>query len=36
MKLTGLNIDGFGVWKDLQLDQLSPGVTALHGAKRSG
>ncbi|MCA9233886.1 MAG: AAA family ATPase [Planctomycetales bacterium] len=36
MKLTDLDIDGFGVWHDLKLANLSPRVTAFYGANEAG
>jgi uncharacterized protein YhaN len=36
MKITDLEIDGFGVWSDLQLPNLSRGVTAFYGPNEAG
>jgi uncharacterized protein YhaN len=36
MKITDLEIDGFGVWHDLKLRNLSPRVTAFYGENEAG
>lgn len=36
MKLTDLHIDGFGVWNDLPLKQLSPRITVFYGPNEAG
>lgn len=36
MKITDVQIDGFGVWSDLQLDQLADGCTVLFGQNEAG
>ncbi|MCA9259048.1 MAG: AAA family ATPase, partial [Planctomycetales bacterium] len=36
MKITDLEIDGFGVWHDLKLTNLSPRVTTFYGANEAG
>ncbi len=36
MKITDLEIDGFGVWRDLKLADLSPRVTAFYGPNEAG
>ena len=36
MKITDIRIDGFGVWHDLKLTDLSPRVTAFYGANEAG
>ena len=36
MKITDVHIDGFGVWHDLQLDGISPQLTAFYGANEAG
>ena len=36
MKITDLEIDGFGVWRDLKLTDLSPRVTAFYGPNEAG
>jgi len=36
MKITDLEIDGFGVWHDLKLTNLSPRVTAFYGPNEAG
>jgi uncharacterized protein YhaN len=36
MKITDLEIDGFGVWHDLKLNNLSPRVTAIYGRNEAG
>jgi uncharacterized protein YhaN len=36
MKITDLEIDGFGVWHDLKLTGLAPRVTAFYGPNEAG
>jgi len=36
MKITDIKIDGFGVWHDLRLAQLSPQITIFYGANEAG
>jgi len=36
MKITDIRIDGFGVWNDLKLNNLSPRLTAFYGANEAG
>lgn len=36
MKITDIRIDGFGVWHDLKLRELSPRITAFYGANEAG
>jgi uncharacterized protein YhaN len=36
MKITDLEIDGFGVWHDLKLSNLSRRVTAIYGPNEAG
>lgn len=36
MRITDISVDGFGVWNDLDLTQLSPSVTVLHGLNEAG
>jgi len=36
MKITDVRIDGFGVWRELQLNDLSPRLTAFYGANEAG
>ncbi len=36
MKITDIQIDGFGVWHDLQLSNLSTRLTTFHGANEAG
>lgn len=36
MKITELNIDGFGVWRDLRLDGLADGVNVFYGPNEAG
>ena len=36
MKITDIKIDGFGVWRDLELQRLSPRLTAFYGANEAG
>ena len=36
MRITDIEIDGFGVWNDLKLKDLSPRVTAFHGLNEAG
>ncbi|TWT42712.1 AAA family ATPase [Botrimarina hoheduenensis] len=36
MKLTEINVEGFGVWNDLRLRQLSPEITVLYGPNEAG
>ncbi len=36
MKITDLRIDGFGIWSGLELEDVPPGITVLHGPNESG
>ncbi|MEO0531506.1 MAG: AAA family ATPase, partial [Planctomycetota bacterium] len=36
MKLTELHVNGFGVWHDLRLRDLSPEITVLYGPNEAG
>lgn len=36
MKLTEIQVDGFGVWHDLRMRELSPGVTVVYGPNEAG
>jgi len=36
MKITDIRIEGFGVWRDLKLQELSPQLTAFYGANEAG
>lgn len=36
MKLTDLHVDGFGVWHDLRLRELSPAITVFYGPNEAG
>ena len=36
MKISDIGIDGFGVWHDLKLKDLSPRLTAFYGANEAG
>lgn len=36
MKITDVQIDGFGVWSDLQLDQFADGCTVFFGQNEAG
>jgi uncharacterized protein YhaN len=36
MRITDIHIDGFGIWHDLKLQQLSPRLTAFYGANEAG
>lgn len=36
MKLTEIHVDGFGVWHDLRLRELSPSITVLYGPNEAG
>ena len=36
MKITDLNIEGFGVWHNLNLPDISPRLTAFYGANEAG
>lgn len=36
MKLTDITVDGFGVWNDLRLRDLSPGITVFYGPNEAG
>ncbi len=36
MKITDVKIEGFGVWRDLELRQLSPRLTLFFGANEAG
>ena len=36
MRITDLNVDGFGVWKGLQIESLSDNVTVFYGQNEAG
>lgn len=36
MRITDIRIEGFGVWSDLELQRLSPRLTAFYGANEAG
>ena len=36
MKINALNINGFGVWHDLRLDQIPNGITVFYGPNEAG
>ena len=36
MKITDLKVDGFGVWKGLDVDSLSSEMTIFHGYNEAG
>lgn len=36
MRITDITVDGFGVWHDLELRQLSPELTLFHGRNEAG
>ena len=36
MKITALEADGFGVWSDLKLDELSDGINVMFGPNEAG
>ena len=36
MKITGLHVDGFGVWSELEVDRLNEGVNVLYGPNEAG
>ena len=36
MKITDLEINGFGVWRDLRISNLSPRITAFYGPNEAG
>ncbi len=36
MKITDIQVDSFGHWKDLELPGISPGVTVIHGPNEAG
>ena len=36
MKITGLHIDGFGVWNGLSLDKFDDGLTLIYGPNEAG
>jgi uncharacterized protein YhaN len=36
VKITDVQIDGFGVWSDLKLDQFSDGMTVFYGPNEAG
>ena len=36
MKINDVRVDGFGVWTDLTLNQLSPEVTVFFGPNEAG
>lgn len=36
MKITGLEVDDFGIWSDLRIDKLSSGITVFYGPNEAG
>lgn len=36
MKITDIHIEGFGVWRNLDLERLSPQITTFYGANEAG
>jgi len=36
MRIESIHIEGFGIFRDLRLDELSPGLTVIHGDNESG
>ena len=36
MKINNIQIEGFGVWRNLNLERLSPQITAFYGANEAG
>ena len=36
MRISDIRVDGFGVWKELSVDNLSPGVTLFFGRNEAG
>ncbi|MCA9106069.1 MAG: AAA family ATPase, partial [Planctomycetales bacterium] len=36
MKITDLQVDGFGVWNELTIDDLSPEMTVFFGRNEAG
>jgi len=36
MRIKDIQVDGFGVWNNLKLDELPPGVTVLYGPNEAG
>lgn len=36
MRITDVRINGFGVWRDLELQRISPRLTAFYGANEAG
>ena len=36
MKINDIRIEGFGVWRNLDLERLSPQITAFYGANEAG
>jgi len=36
VRITNLQIDGFGIWNDLELDHVSEGLTVLYGPNEAG
>ena len=36
MQIKDIQVDGFGVWNNLKLDELPPGVTVLYGPNEAG
>lgn len=36
MRITDIQIDGFGIWSDLELGQVSDGLTVLYGPNEAG
>ena len=36
MRIKDIQVDGFGVWNNLKLEELPPGVTVLYGPNEAG
>ncbi|MFM7115962.1 MAG: ATP-binding protein, partial [Planctomycetota bacterium] len=36
MRISDLQVDGFGVWKGLSVDRLSPDITVFYGQNEAG
>src|SRR3954463_9188404 len=36
MRIKDIQVDGFGVWNNLKLDELPPGVSVLYGPNEAG
>ena len=36
MRINDIQVDGFGVWKGLTIDNLNPGMTLFYGRNEAG